>query len=70
MSATNTTRAIAKLLNIPLSEERLREITPALSETMKLILPLSKLDLPKEVETTTYLAYLSAIEERKRPDTK
>jgi hypothetical protein len=57
-------------LNIPLSEERLREITPALSETMKLILPLSKLDLPKEVETTTYLAYLSAIEERKRPDTK
>ena len=55
MPASNVTHSIVKLLS-GLSAKRLSEVAPALAQTMDLFLPLLKLDLPKEIETTTYLS--------------
>lgn len=52
-------RRIAKILNVPLLEERLQTITASLNQTVDILKPLSKQPLPKELEPTTYLAYLS-----------
>ena len=55
----NEARRAIKLLRAPLDEERLLVIEPSLNLTMGIIQPMSRLYLPKEVETNTYFAYLS-----------
>ena len=52
-------RKAAKLLNVPFSEERLQIITTSLNQIVEILKPLSQRYLPKELEPTTYLAYLS-----------
>jgi len=51
-------RQIRKLLTVPLSEERLLLITPALNETLKALQILASLHLQKNVEPSSYLSIL------------
>jgi Asp-tRNA(Asn)/Glu-tRNA(Gln) amidotransferase C subunit len=59
IDTTEMVRYVVKLLKISLTEDRVREVTPALLQILKLIQPLSHLDLPKEIETTTYFVHIS-----------
>lgn len=48
-----------RLLNVPLSEERLQTITTSLNQVVEILKPLTQWHLQKELEPTTYLAYIS-----------
>jgi len=61
-------RKAMKLLSFSLSEDRLQAVTPLLNQTLEALQPLSKLNLPKELEPTSYLAMLRHVEKAKRPE--
>jgi len=57
-----------KLLSVSLSEDRLQAVAPLLNQTLEALQPLSKLNLPKELEPTSYLAMLRTAEKANRPE--
>ena len=61
-------RRAMKFLSFSLSEDRLQAVAPLLNQTLEALQPLSKLDLPKELEPTSYLAMLRQAEKAKRSE--
>lgn len=51
-------RQIRKFLTVPISEERLLLITPAVNETLKALQILASLHLQKNIEPSSYLSIL------------
>ena len=56
-----------KLLSLQISEQRLQVVTPALNQTLEALQQLTKLELPKDLEPTTFLTELKTAE-RERPE--
>ena len=56
MATEEIGRLTVRCLKLQLTENRLKLILPAAEQTRKLIEPLSLLDIPKEIEPTTYLS--------------
>jgi hypothetical protein len=51
-------RKAMKFLTLTLSEERIPTVAAFLNQVLEALQPLGKLDLPKELEPTSYLARL------------
>lgn len=55
-------RKAMKFLTLTLSEQRIPNVAAFLNQVLEALQPLGKLDLPKELEPTSYLARLRAEE--------